>query len=182
LITTDSEDVVDIAGELGVKVPWVRPKELCSDSATTIDVVMHALEFCEKSGDSYDYVALLQPTTPIRSVQDWDLAFQYMSGGAKAVIGVTALNINLSWVYRLLENSSVEPCLVKNSNSSGQPTVILNGALYLISVGLLKNCQSFTPDGVKAVEMVNKLYQIDIDTEQDWLKAEALVKNYLDNK
>jgi CMP-N-acetylneuraminic acid synthetase len=182
LITTDSEDVVRIAGELGVKVPWLRPKELSSDSSTTIDVVLHAIECCENSGESYDYVALLQPTTPIRSVQDWNLAFQHLKLGAKAVVGVTALDVTVSWIYRLLQNSSIEPCLPVESNHHNQPVVALNGALYLIDIGLLKATRTFTPNGVKAVKMAAELYQIDIDTEDDWLRAEVLVENFLDKK
>ncbi len=182
LITTDSEDVARISEELDVKVPWMRPGELSSDNATTVDVVLHALDWCEKMGDYYDYVALLQPTTPIRSVQDWNLAFKYMSSGAEAAVGVTPLDINPSWIFRCLEDSSIEPCLDVKSSFHNQPFVVLNGALYLIDVNLLKTSRTFTPTGVvKGIEISNKLHQIDIDTENDWLKAEKLVKSFLDN-
>ena len=69
-LSTDDEEIKAVAEKLGLKVPFLRPDYLASDTATTSDVIVHALDFYEKQGRHYDVVVLLQPTSPLRTVQN----------------------------------------------------------------------------------------------------------------
>lgn len=70
VVSTDSENIRNIALQYGASVPFLRPVELATDEAKTIDVILHALSELQKNDEYYDYVMLLQPTQPIREVSD----------------------------------------------------------------------------------------------------------------
>lgn len=178
LVTTDSAAIANIAAVCGKPVPWLRPAELASDEATTLDVVLHALDCCEKDGQSYDYVALLQPTTPFRREKVWDLAKQKLDSGAPAAVGVSSLDYHPYWTYWLSEDDKMQPCYPGKSDLRSQNlpnAVTVNGSLYLVKVDVLRSTRSFTPDGVCAVFVDDKFEALDIDTELDWFVAEQLL-------
>ena len=69
-VSTDDIEIKTVAENLGLEVPFLRPDYLASDTATTSDVIIHALEFYNNQGKKYDVVVLLQPTSPLRTVQN----------------------------------------------------------------------------------------------------------------
>lgn len=73
MVTTDSEEIADVAQKYGAKVPFLRPMELATDTATTFDTVKHAIYFYKENlGREFDYVVLLEPTSPLREPGDID--------------------------------------------------------------------------------------------------------------
>ncbi|MGX7835707.1 hypothetical protein ACWKSR_11210, partial [Campylobacter fetus subsp. venerealis] len=66
MVSTDGEKIAQTARLYGCEVPFIRPKELAHDNTPSIDVVLHALDFLEQSGEFFDAVCLLQPTSPFR--------------------------------------------------------------------------------------------------------------------
>ncbi len=69
-VTTDSVDVIQIAENLGIHVPFIRPTELSTDTAGSREVILHALNHYKQQGIQYDVVVLLQPTSPFRKNSD----------------------------------------------------------------------------------------------------------------
>ena len=74
IVSTDDQKIMDVAKEYGAEIPFVRPLELATDSATSIDVLFHALSFYKEQGDDFDLIILLQPTSPLRLPEDIDCA------------------------------------------------------------------------------------------------------------
>ena len=70
IVSTDDKEIYSIAEKTGVHMPFLRPKELGSDKTKSVDVIIHALEFLKEKHQIYDAVMLLQPTTPLRTVED----------------------------------------------------------------------------------------------------------------
>lgn len=70
LVSTDSDMIADISRKLGAEVPFLRPEHLADDRAKTIGTMLHALDFYKQNGEEFDYVVLLQPTTPLRTEDD----------------------------------------------------------------------------------------------------------------
>lgn len=70
LVSTDSEEIAEIARSYGAEVPFLRPGELSGDTAKSVDAIRHALDWCESHGDFYDVAITLQPTSPLRNVED----------------------------------------------------------------------------------------------------------------
>ena len=74
VVSTDDCEIADISRNYGADVPFLRPAELASNTATTIDVIIHAVNYFQSRGENYDYVALLQPTSPLRKKSHIDEA------------------------------------------------------------------------------------------------------------
>ncbi len=77
MVSTDSEEIAHIASSFGASVPFIRPAELASDVATSFEVIKHALEFySDKLHKTFDFIVLLEPTSPLRSKVDIDAALE----------------------------------------------------------------------------------------------------------
>jgi CMP-N-acetylneuraminic acid synthetase len=66
IVSTDSPEIADIAAKAGASVPFLRPAGLATDTSPTIDVVEHVLEHFRAASESFDYLVLLEPTSPLR--------------------------------------------------------------------------------------------------------------------
>ena len=108
VVSTDSEEIARVATQYGAVAPFIRPAELATDAAKQIDVVTHALKFLESMGERYDYVCVLQPTCPLRSVGDVDGALELLiSSGADSVITVTDVGgLHPRTLYKLHEGDN----------------------------------------------------------------------------
>ena len=76
IVSTDDAEIAEISRIAGASVPFMRPPELASDTATSADVVMHALDYLDSQNDHYYYSVLLQPTSPLRTNTDIDAALE----------------------------------------------------------------------------------------------------------
>ncbi len=72
IVSTDSEEIAEIARKFNAEVPFMRPDKLATDSALTVDVVKHAINYFKESGEVFDSIVLLQPTCPLRKAEDID--------------------------------------------------------------------------------------------------------------
>ena len=66
VVSTDDREIADAAQSAGAAVPFMRPAELATDAASSMDVILHAISYFEKKGESFDVLVLLQPTSPLR--------------------------------------------------------------------------------------------------------------------
>ncbi|HEU4719555.1 MAG TPA: acylneuraminate cytidylyltransferase family protein, partial [Bacteroidia bacterium] len=90
VVSTDSEEIADIARKAGAEVPFLRPAELASDKAPTIDVITHALDHFRKEGIEFHLFCLLEATSPQRDVKDITAAYDLLlkTKSAESVVGV----------------------------------------------------------------------------------------------
>jgi N-acylneuraminate cytidylyltransferase len=89
LVSTDDPEMADLARNAGAEVPFLRPPDLATDTADSVGVARHALEFLAGRGEFYDAIALLQPTSPLRTSAHIDAAVELMKQRqATAVISV----------------------------------------------------------------------------------------------
>lgn len=178
LISTDCQEVARVADSCGKTLPWMRPAELATDEAGTVDVVLHALSEYEARGKLFERVAVLQPTTPFRRVSRWQEAQRLLDLGFPAAVGVTAAEQHPYWTYWVDDSGAMQPCFPDKAKLRSQElpaAAAINGALYWIDASVLREARSFSPAGVHAVLFNDALESIDIDTEQDWLHAEQVL-------
>lgn len=182
MVTTDSPEIADLARNAGAHVPWLRPVELASDTATSIDVVLHAVENVNSQCNKFERVALLQPTSPIRLPERWLQASEYLDEGAPAAVGVHAASSHPYWTYFMDEKGELSPCFPHGITTRSQDlphAFVPNGALYLTGIESLRTHRSFTPHGSRGVVCAERFESIDIDTAEDWSEAELLIREYL---
>ena len=178
ILSSDDAEIIKVAEEFGCDVPFTRPKELAEDATRSIDVVTHALKSLE---EIYDYVILLQPTSPLRTSQDVDSAIELcFKKEATSVIGVCEMEHSPLWSNTLDESMSMDNFLddkYNNSRSQDLPTYYrINGAFYMSKVeSVLKEETFFVKENIYAF-LMSQEHSVDIDTKLDFIIAEAVFK------
>ena len=176
-ISTDSDEYIKIAQQRGLNVPFVRPENLSTDKATTQDVLLHSLDFYEKKGVFYDYILLLQPTSPFREKKHLEDILMANIEESDMIVSVKETDSNPYYVLLEENEEGYLKKLMKGGFTRRQdcPKVYeYNGSIYLIRVSSLKEklISSFTK--IKKYEMHSK-YSLDIDSEIDFKLAEILL-------
>jgi CMP-N,N'-diacetyllegionaminic acid synthase len=112
LVSTDDEEIAGIAKDCGAEVPFLRPAELATDTAKTIDVIHHCLAFYKERGVSFDYLALLEPTSPLRAEGDIDKAIKLLAeqdAEADSLVSVGEVHMEHPSIVKKIENNYVKP-------------------------------------------------------------------------
>ena len=175
VVSTDDPEIADIARAGGAEVPFLRPAELATDTASGIATVLHALQqLPEVSG-----VLLLQPTSPLRSVEDINgIIDLYQDGKNQSVVSVTPSHKHPAWMYGLtpdnvLQTFSEFPMV--DCRQQLPPAYVLNGALYVASRSFLEREESFLSPNTLGFVMPPER-SVDIDTMLDWQWGEFLIQ------
>lgn len=180
LVSTDDEAIAAVARTYGASVPYLRPSELSSDTATSIEVALHALEVYEAQHGSVDGLLLLQPTSPFRSSSSIREAILKWSDDEahRPVVSVSPASSHPAWCFRI-SSTSMEPFLgwetMRSRSQDLDEAWTLNGAIYLISPADLRSARSFLTPNTRPLVIESAREAVDIDTPEDWSAAEALL-------
>lgn len=182
-VSTDSDEIADSCQAIGHHVAYRRPRDLASDTASSVDVALDALQSAEKGQKSFDLVALLQPTTPIRERARWERAFQMIEDeSCDSVIGVSPARTHPLHVFKYQPGAPLQAWSGREAlggrSQDLAPAVQVCGALYLVRASALRESRTFFPERTMGVLCEAPWESIDIDTEADWITAEALTKYY----
>ena len=179
VVSTDDEEIARVATDLGAEVPFLRPVELATDEAPTVDTVLHAVDALAGMGRSYGRVMLLQPTSPLRASAHIDAASELLrTSGAEAVVSVAETDHSPLWSNTLPSDgrlgSFVRHEAVGVRRQDLPRYYRLNGAIYLIGVEALRRERAFIGDFAVAYVMPREA-SVDIDTLADFEYAEFLL-------
>lgn len=182
IVSSDSEDILNIAKKYGAETPFLRPKHLAEDESQSIDVITHAINYYkEELNMEFDYVILLQPTSPLRTAVNIDEAIEYLiEKNAKAVISVCKMEHNPIWANTLNEEKSMKNFLdekyINKRTQDLEEYYRINGAIYICKIDiLLKENRFFIKDDIFAYEM-NQEDSVDIDTNLDFILAKTVME------
>jgi len=185
MVSTDSREYADIAKQWGANVPFLRSDELSNDTASSWDVVKEVIENYKIAGTIFDTVALLQPTSPLRTSNDIIDGYNMMKAKeANFVVGVSEMDHSPLWANTLPENHSMEnfirPEIVKMPRQSIPTYYRINGALYIVRVDFLMESSDIYGDRSFA-SVMRKENSIDIDDQMDFAIAEVLISERTEN-
>ena len=176
VVSSDNNEILDIAQKFGADV-IVRPKELASDTATTFDTIKHTI----RSLEQYDYIVLLQPTSPLRNSKHIDEAIELLEKkDADSVVSVCEMEHSPLWSNTLDVSLSMKGFLrdeVLNKRSQDLENYYrLNGAIYICKTDKLLDKKSFfLKDNIFAYIM-DRESSIDIDEKIDFDLANMYIK------
>ncbi|APG23789.1 acylneuraminate cytidylyltransferase family protein [Syntrophotalea acetylenica] len=178
-LSTDSRDIAEVAEAEGVPVPFLRPAHLATDSASSFDALVHALDWYAGNGERFDLVVWLQPTSPLRTAADIDQAIElYFEKQADAIVSVCETDHHPWWSNTLSADGNMAGFLrheVLNTNRQELPVYYrLNGAIYLGAPELLREQRSFFGRATYAYVM-SRERSVDIDDLIDFRLAECLI-------
>lgn len=184
LVSTDDVEIKDVSLNYGAKVPFLRPEEISNDTAKSIDVVLHALEFHKSQGEEFHYVVLLQPTSPLRSSQDIDNAIEIvMEKEAESLVSLCEASEN-PVLMRVIEDDKLKSFVeFKGDNLRRQDLpkfYIFNGAIYINSVEMLFKEKTFVNEATIPFVM-DSVKSIDIDNMLDSKLAELILREKSDD-
>lgn len=181
-ISTDSREIADVCEEYGISVPELRPSELAQDTTSSMDVLSYTIELLKKRGENFDYMILLEPTSPLRKDDDIDKMIEIAVGHPKAD-GV----ISLGRVH--LEH----PSIVKKLNQDGYITPYVEhgktfyqrqledeayfpyGVGYLMRVDRFKQTHTIYMDNMLPY-YIERWQNYEIDDIYDFRCVEAIMK------
>lgn len=179
MVSTDSEKYAEIAKTYGAKVPFLRSQDNAADAARSIDVLFEVLDQYKKLGICYDTVILLQPTSPLRTVENIDNAFRlFYEKNADSVVSVCECEHSPLLSNILKEDLSLSGFIKSADNCRRQSMkkyYRVNGAIYISKENVLREIQSFYGRNSYAYIMEQR-ESIDIDTEMDFEYAEFIMK------
>lgn len=176
IVSTDDQEISDVSKKHGAEV-LTRPAELANDIASSVDVVLHAIA---AQSQPYDYVILLQPTSPLRTAQHIDEAIELLfEKDANAVISVCETDHSPLWANTLPEAGNMGSFIreeVQGKRSQDIPIFYqLNGAIYLINSASLKQSKSFIQATNGYAYIMSKKDSVDIDTDLDFEFVSLLI-------
>jgi CMP-N,N'-diacetyllegionaminic acid synthase len=180
VLTSEDAEILSIAKDIGVDV-IDRPVQLSTDSSTSFDVVKHAVETIEK----YDYIILLQPTSPLRNEKHIDEAVELLiEKNADSVVSVCEVDHSPLWSNTLPDDGSMKdflrPEVAGKRSQDFEKYYRLNGAIYICKTKPMMNYKTlFLKDNSYAYIMETSR-SVDIDTYSDYLLANLILKEYVD--
>jgi len=183
VVSTDDEVIRQIALKAGAMAPWLRPYELSTDSTSSIDVALHALTWYESVYGQVDGVMLLQPTSPFRTRDTIKRGVDlYVQNSFNPVIAISSASSHPMWCFSLDHNKLV-PMAKDGLNTRSQdlpPAYVVNGSFYLATADHIKNNRSFYGENMTPLIIESPIESLDIDTDFDWLVAQACLNPFLE--
>ena len=178
IVSTEDEEIAEIAESFSAEVPFLRPKELAKDESPGIDPVIHVLEMLPEVQD----LILLQPTSPLRQTKHINEIFQLREKfQSDSVVSISLAKKHLDLFFHYNSNHIISPLSgdFKALPRQKYPDLYtINGALYLSSrKSIFSNRSLFSPSTLGYI--MPQKYSIDIDTELDWDIAQFLMKKEL---
>ncbi len=181
IVSTDDAEIADIARQTGLPVPYMRPAELATDTSGSREVIIDVMEYADSVGIKYDNVVLLQPTSPLRTVDDVFRCLGLYTSDIDMVVSVVEASSNP--YYNCFEIDAVSGFL-RISKGDGhyirrQDAPHLweyNGAVYVINPKSIRKMPLGAFPRCVPCEMP-RYRSIDLDTPIDWAIAEMIMKD-----
>jgi len=182
ILSTDNEEIATVGRNCGLDVPFLRPCNLSTDTSTAVETIRHAVNELEQSGQEYDAICYLQPTSPCR--HSWHIN--------KCVEEITRHNCDSVFTMRRVPNH-FNPHWVFFKDSYGQliistqdEEIIPNrqslpaayhrdGSVYIVRHNIVMNENSLYGKRIRGV-LIEDDFHVNIDTLEDWARAEAIMR------
>jgi CMP-N-acetylneuraminic acid synthetase len=178
IVSSDDEGILAVARSHGADTPFVRPAELARDDTPGVDPVLHVVEAIKP--DTYDYIVLLQPTSPLRTVQDIDgCIIACLDADLPCLISVTEADESPYYMFNMAQDGLLSPVIPQQSFHTRRqdlPRVVApNGAVYVADCAWLARTRSYLTPETRGYEMPRERSQ-DIDGLLDFDICELLLR------
>jgi CMP-N-acetylneuraminic acid synthetase len=178
IVSTDDQQIAEVAKEQGAEVPFMRPAELATDSAPVIPALQHAVAELEKLGEKFDFIVLVQPTVPGVLAEDIDAVIEKIEEvGTNSAITVCEIVDRPEWMYRRKEDTKLIPYAPAQTTLSQEMEELyrVNGAVYVVKREVLMQENKLIDKSDCASVLMPRERSTDIDTQADFDLAEFLL-------
>lgn len=181
MVSTDSEEYAKIARRFGANVPFIRPDKHASDTASRKDLIQHTIDFYKKKGRQFDYIVFLEPTSPLRVLDDLNKSIETLlndKNGAESIVGICKLENTHPEFLVELDNGFLDPY-------SKQPSKILRrqdintlyfyeGSLYISETNAYLEKEFYHSKTLGYI--VPRWKSLEIDEIEDFVMIESIMK------
>ena len=181
-VSTDSREIADVAETFGVSVPDLRPAELASDTATSASFVIYTIEKLRKEGKIFDYIILLEPTSPLRIVEDIDNSIEklHRTPEAESIVGVCKVESSHPlFMVKQTDSGFLKSYLDENSvvrRQDIEELYFFEGTVYVSKTESFLNRKSFYHEKTLPY-LISKSRAFEVDDNEDWLIIESILKH-----
>lgn len=183
IVSTDDLDIAKVAKEYGAEIPFIRPSYLATDASSSVDVILHALDFFEERGETYDIVILLEPTSPLRKkndISDAISAFLDNYDDIDGIISLGEIQLENPYIAKVIDENGMLMPLMENDSSITQrqqypKTYFPYGVLYAVKTDVFRAEKSVYTRLSKAY-IIERWQNYEIDDEYDFICVEAILK------
>ncbi|MFI3202186.1 MAG: pseudaminic acid cytidylyltransferase [Eubacteriales bacterium] len=179
VVSTDDEEIAEIAKSCGATIPFMRPANLALDLTTSDEVIKNVLDSYNKSGRVFTEVCKLQPTSPLRTSKMIQEAYELMQIKEKDfLVSVCECEHSPLWAGKLDKEHSLDEFIIEEAKTACrqalEPYYRLNGAIYMAkSTAFIQNGSFLGANGLAFI--MKQEDSIDIDTELDFKLAELIM-------
>ncbi len=185
ILSTEDEEIAEIAREWGINVPFLRPKSLSYDYVSPDEVIVHALDtLIEQSSKKYEYVALIQPTAPFIVPESINECLKQIKSTNSSCCFLARYASELpEWMFYETADNSIKLMLDGNLSGDRQHTQLIKrpiipaGAVWVMRDAILRRENKIYVDPMSAV-VIPREQAVDIDEEFDFIVAEAMAYHY----
>jgi len=182
VVTADSDEIAEVARKFGASTPFIRPAELASDTATSFDAIKHTIDFyAEHFSKSFDYIVLLEPTSPLREKNDIDEMLEKLvsvDGKFDAIVSLGEVNEHPSIMKRTIGNeiqTFSKELTITTRRQDNETAYFPYGVAYIVKTNTLIGEKTFYP--LRTTYKIIKRYQCyEIDDIYDFLAIENIMK------
>lgn len=182
IVSTDCKEIANVAKKFGARVPFMRPDYLATDTTSTADVLLYTIEELSKMGEVFDYILLLEPTSPLREGTDIDLAIETLVGNenAKSIVSISKVESQHPSFCISLSN---EGFLQSKNNfqvlrrQDIEELFYYEGSIYFSEISKYIDKKNFYHEKTLGLELP-KWKAFEIDDEVDFIIVEALLQKY----
>lgn len=189
VLSSDDDKIMAVGRMYNCCVPFQRPEHLASDTASSIDVAIHAIDYYEEQGKIYDYIILLEPTSPLTEAKDVDRAIEMLIDNrdvSDSIVGMAVVESNHPlFLAKKGEQGNVIPYIRKDfitpiRRQDLNELLFFEGSLYMSDIATLKRIRSFVHEKTMPF-VVPRWKSIEIDEYSDFLIAELYYNNFIKN-
>lgn len=181
IVSTEDENIAEIARNFKVSVPFLRPARLAEDNTPTMPVILDVIETLEKSSENFDAVCILQPTCPFRDENEIEECIEtFIKSEADSLISVREVpsDFNPHWIFESGDDGKLKIATGEKTIISRRqdlpPAYYRDGSVYITKTAVLKKQKSLFGKSI-AYRLSSNPNHVNIDTMNDWFKAEQII-------
>jgi len=181
IVSTDCPEIAGVSEKFGVKVPFMRPAALATDTATSMDVVEHVLNTLESAGESFDYLILLEPTSPLRKKDDLANAIKQLidDGSADGIISMGEVHMEHPMIVKKISDknricSYIEDVKKITQRQQADKAYFPYGVIYMVKTSVFRAKKLFYTDN-SIPYLIERWQNYEIDDIWDFVCIEAIL-------
>jgi len=179
-VSTDSPEIAAVAESAGVKVPFLRPAELAGDKSTSFEAAKHAIDFYRNLGQEFEYIVLLEPTSPIRKETDVDEMLEKLNNSSPnfdSIVSIGATNLSTSLLLEIVDKTQIKFSAVTKvlRRQDETPHYYPFGVAYISKIKVLLDEKTFYPKR-QTYFMIDRSQCYEIDDIFDFICVEQILK------